>query len=81
MDVRQLEYVPAAGDSGGSNRAAPAVHGSQSSLSRRGRTLERSLGSELLHRIGRSAVFAEDVRSHGRFDTVGRRRSLPVPSR
>ncbi|WP_189302452.1 LysR family transcriptional regulator [Streptomyces albospinus] len=59
MDVRQLEYFLAVVDHGGFNRAAAALYLSQPSLSQAIRTLERDLGSELFHRIGRRAVLTE----------------------
>ncbi|WP_326609389.1 LysR family transcriptional regulator [Streptomyces scopuliridis] len=59
MDVRQLEYFLAVVDHGGFNRAASALYLSQPSLSQSVRALERDLGSELFHRIGRRAVLTE----------------------
>ncbi|MFI6403273.1 LysR family transcriptional regulator [Streptomyces sp. NPDC050548] len=59
MDVRQLEYFLAVVDHGGFNRAATALYLSQPSLSQAIRTLERDLGSELFHRIGRRVVLTE----------------------
>ncbi|MEU3016072.1 LysR substrate-binding domain-containing protein [Nocardiopsis sp. NPDC007018] len=54
--MRQLEYFLAVVDHGGVNRAAAALHLSQPSLSQALRTLERDLGSDLFHRIGRRLV-------------------------
>ncbi|MBO8201660.1 LysR family transcriptional regulator [Streptomyces smyrnaeus] len=59
MDIRQLEYFLAIVDHGGFNRAASALYVSQPSLSQAIRGLERDLGSELFHRIGRRAVLTE----------------------
>lgn len=59
MDVRQLEYFLAVVDNGGFNRAASALYLSQPSLSQSVRALERDLGSELFHRIGRRVVLTE----------------------
>ncbi|GAA0354519.1 LysR family transcriptional regulator [Streptomyces blastmyceticus] len=56
MDVRQLEYFLAVVDHGGVNRAASALYLSQPSLSQAIRALERDLGSDLFHRIGRRMV-------------------------
>ena len=59
MDVRQLEYFLAVVDHGGMNRAAAALHLSQPSLSQAIRALERDLGSDLFHRIGRRVVLSD----------------------
>ncbi|AXK31673.1 LysR family transcriptional regulator [Streptomyces armeniacus] len=59
MDVRQLEYFLAVVDHGGFNKAAAALYLSQPSLSQAIRALERDLGSELFHRIGRRVVLTE----------------------
>ena len=59
MDVRQLEYFLAIVDRGGFTRAASALYVSQPSLSQAVRALERDLGSDLFHRIGRRAVLTE----------------------
>ncbi|MFJ6983136.1 MULTISPECIES: LysR family transcriptional regulator [unclassified Streptomyces] len=59
MDVRQLEYFLAVVDHGGFNRAASALYLSQPSLSQSIRSLERDLGSDLFHRIGRRAVLTD----------------------
>ncbi|MFF4630031.1 LysR family transcriptional regulator [Streptomyces griseorubiginosus] len=63
MDVRQLEYFLAVVDRGGFNRAASALYVSQPSLSQAVRALERDLGTELFHRIGRRAVLTEAGRA------------------
>lgn len=54
MDLRQLEYVVAVADEGGFTSAARAVHVAQPSLSQSVRTLERELGTDLFHRLGRA---------------------------
>jgi DNA-binding transcriptional LysR family regulator len=59
MDIRHLEYFLAIVDHGGFNRAASALYVSQPSLSQAVRTLERDLGTDLFHRIGRRAVLTE----------------------
>ncbi|MFK0293249.1 LysR family transcriptional regulator [Streptomyces sp. NPDC090442] len=59
MDIRQLEYFLAIVDQGGFHRAASALYVSQPSLSQAIRGLERDLGGELFHRIGRRAVLTE----------------------
>lgn len=59
VDVRQLEYFLAVVDRGGFNRAASALYVSQPSLSQAVRALERDLGAELFHRIGRRVVLTE----------------------
>src|SRR4051812_34312071 len=58
MDLRQLEYVVGVVDHGGFTRAATALHVAQPSLSQSVRTLERELGVELFHRVGRRAVLS-----------------------
>ncbi|MEU1853423.1 LysR family transcriptional regulator, partial [Streptomyces sp. NPDC019990] len=63
MDIRQLEYFLAIVDRGGFSRAASALYVSQPSLSQAVRALERDLGSELFHRIGRRAVLTEAGRA------------------
>ncbi|WP_328975761.1 LysR family transcriptional regulator [Streptomyces canus] len=63
MDIRQLEYFLAIVDRGGFNRAAAALYVSQPALSQAVRALERDLGSELFHRIGRRAVLTEAGRA------------------
>ncbi|MFE6686417.1 LysR family transcriptional regulator [Streptomyces sp. NPDC057743] len=59
MDIRQLESFLAIVDHGGFHRAASALYVSQPSLSQAIRGLERDLGGELFHRIGRRAVLTE----------------------
>ncbi|RKS09915.1 DNA-binding transcriptional LysR family regulator [Nocardiopsis sp. Huas11] len=59
MDVRQLEYFLAVVDHGGFHRAAAALYVAQPSLSQSVRALERDLGAELFHRIGRRVVLTE----------------------
>ncbi|MFK8844013.1 LysR family transcriptional regulator [Streptomyces sp. Ac-502] len=63
MDIRQLEYFLAIVDQGGFHRAATALYVSQPSLSQSVRALERDLGSELFHRVGRRAVLTEAGRA------------------
>ncbi|MEN2416703.1 LysR family transcriptional regulator [Streptomyces rimosus] len=63
MDIRQLEYFLAIVDQGGFHRAASALYVSQPSLSQAVRALERDLGGELFHRIGRRAVLTEAGRA------------------
>lgn len=63
MDIRQLQYFLAIVDRGGFNRAAAALYVSQPALSQAVRALERDLGSELFHRIGRRAVLTEAGRA------------------
>ena len=55
MDLRQLEFLVAVADSGGFTKGAQAAHVAQPSLSARVRDLERELGVELFHRVGRGA--------------------------
>jgi len=59
MDIRQLEYFLAIVDHGGFNWAASVLYVSQPSLSQAVQALERDLGTELFHRIGRRAVLTE----------------------
>lgn len=59
MDIRHLEYFLAIVDHGGFNRAATALYVSQPSLSQAVRALERDLGTDLFHRIGRRAILTE----------------------
>ncbi|EME99880.1 LysR family transcriptional regulator [Streptomyces mobaraensis NBRC 13819 = DSM 40847] len=63
MDVRQLEYFLAVVDRGGFGRAASALYVSQPSLSQAVRALERDVGAELFHRIGRRVVLTEAGRA------------------
>jgi DNA-binding transcriptional LysR family regulator len=58
MERRQLEYFVAVVEHGGFTSAAAALHVAQPSLSRSIRNLERELGVELFHRVGRSAVLS-----------------------
>lgn len=58
MNLRQLRYFLAIVDHGGVHRAAEALHIAQSSLSQTMRALERDLGTELFHRVGRGLVLA-----------------------
>ena len=58
VDLRQLEYFLAIVEHGGVNRAANALHVAQPSLSQALRKLEKDLGSELFHRVGRGLVLA-----------------------
>jgi len=69
MDLRQLEYVVAVADEGGFTAGAAAVHVAQPSLSARVRGLERELGVELFHRLGRGVRLSpagETVVAHAR---------------
>lgn len=59
MDARQLEYFLAVVDHGGINRAAQALFVAQPSLSQAIRTLERDLGADLFHRVGRRVVLTQ----------------------
>src|SRR3954464_14079447 len=54
MELRQVEYAVAVADEGGFTRAATAAHVSQPALSQAVRLLERELGAELFHRLGRT---------------------------
>jgi DNA-binding transcriptional LysR family regulator len=56
MELRQFEYVLAVVDTGGFTRAAHALAVTQPSLSQGIRTLERELGVELFHRLGRTVT-------------------------
>ncbi|MEE2058579.1 LysR family transcriptional regulator [Rhodococcus artemisiae] len=58
MDLRQMEYFLAVVDNGGVNRAAAALRVAQPSLSQAVRKLEKDLGTELFHRVGRGLVLA-----------------------
>jgi DNA-binding transcriptional LysR family regulator len=59
MEARQLEYFLAVVDHGGVNKAAKALHIAQPSLSQAIRTLERDLGNDLFHRVGRRVVLTQ----------------------
>ncbi|MDA2809962.1 LysR family transcriptional regulator [Nocardiopsis sp. RSe5-2] len=63
MNVRQLEYFLAVVDHGGVNRAADALHVAQPSLSQAIRALERHLGCDLFHRVGRGLVLTDAGRA------------------
>ncbi|MGC5629476.1 LysR family transcriptional regulator [Georgenia sp. Z1344] len=54
MDARQLEYFLAVVDEGGVRAAAEKLYVAQPSVSQSIRTLERSLGTDLFSRAGRS---------------------------
>lgn len=53
MELRQVEYVLAVVDHGGFTRGAEALGVTQPALSQAIRSLERELGVELFHRVGR----------------------------
>lgn len=53
MDLRQVGYVLAVVDEGGFTKAAASIPISQPALSQSIRSLERELGTELFHRLGR----------------------------
>jgi DNA-binding transcriptional LysR family regulator len=59
VDARQLEYFLAVVDHGGVNRAAAALYLAQPSLSQSIRALERDLGHQLFHRVGRRLVLTD----------------------
>jgi DNA-binding transcriptional LysR family regulator len=56
MELRQLDYFLAGVEHGGVTAAARALGVAQPSLSDSLRTLERELGTELLHRVSRGVV-------------------------
>lgn len=56
MDLRQAAYVVAVADHGTFTAAATSIPVSQPALSQAIATLERELGAELFHRIGRRVV-------------------------
>src|SRR5574340_1601775 len=58
MDLRQMEYFLAVVDCGGVTRAAAALRVAQPSLSQAVRKLEKDLGTELFHRVGRGLVLS-----------------------
>jgi DNA-binding transcriptional LysR family regulator len=58
MDIRQLRAVLAIVDHGGVTAAADELHVAQPSLSQTLRALERELGVELFHRVGRRLVLS-----------------------
>ncbi|RIJ99169.1 MAG: LysR family transcriptional regulator, partial [Acidobacteria bacterium] len=53
MDFRQVEYFLAVVENNGINGAAAALGVAQPTVSQALRSLERELGVELFHRIGR----------------------------
>lgn len=58
MNLRQLEYFLAIVEHGGVHRASEVLHVAQSSLSQTLRALEKSLGVQLFHRVGRGIVLS-----------------------
>lgn len=63
MDARQLEYFLAVVDHGSVNKAAAALYLAQPSLSQAVRALERDLGQDLFHRVGRRLVLTDAGRA------------------
>ncbi|RRR98408.1 LysR family transcriptional regulator [Glycomyces terrestris] len=63
MDARQLGYFLAVVDHGGFGKAAEHIHIAQPSLSQSIANLERSLGVELFHRVGRGVVLSDAGRN------------------
>ena len=63
MDARQLEYFLAIVDHDGFGRAAQHLHIAQPSLSQAIANLERELGIQLFHRIGRGVVLSTGGRA------------------
>ncbi|WP_435111606.1 LysR family transcriptional regulator [Nocardiopsis synnemataformans] len=59
MDARQLAYFLAIVDHGGFGRAAEHLHIAQPSLSQAIGGLERELGVDLFHRVGRGVVLTD----------------------
>ncbi|MFF8768042.1 LysR family transcriptional regulator [Nocardiopsis dassonvillei] len=59
MDARQLSYFLAIVDHGGFGRAAEHLHIAQPSLSQAIGGLERELGVDLFHRVGRGVVLTD----------------------
>ena len=59
MDARRLEHFLAVVDHGGVHRAAQALFVAQPSLSQSIRALERDLGHDLFHRVGRRLVLTQ----------------------
>ena len=59
MDARQLSYFLAVVDQGGFGRAAEHLRVAQPSLSQSIATLERELGVQLFHRVGRGVVLSD----------------------
>jgi DNA-binding transcriptional LysR family regulator len=69
MDARQLRYFLAIVDQGGFGRAADSLLVAQPSLSQAVAGLERELGVDLFHRVGRRAVLSpagEELGGHAR---------------
>jgi len=69
MDVRQLRYFLAIVDYDGFGRASEQLHISQPSLSQAIASLERELGVDLFHRVGRRAILSaagEQLVGHAR---------------
>lgn len=69
MDVRQLRYFLAIVDNGGFGKAAEHILVSQPSLSQTIASLERELGVELFHRVGRTvrlSAAGEELVGHAR---------------
>ncbi|MBB1158151.1 LysR family transcriptional regulator [Amycolatopsis dendrobii] len=58
MELRQVEYFLAVVEHGGIRRAATALRIAQPSVSQGIRALERELGTELFHRVGRRMVLS-----------------------
>lgn len=58
MELRQLEYFLAVVEHGTLTKAAAALHLAQPSLSQMIKTLERDLGTQLFHRVGRRLVLS-----------------------
>src|ERR671912_172876 len=67
MDLRQAAYVVAVVDHQTFTAAAASIPVSQPALSQAIATLERELGTELFHRIGRQVVLTPLVDLVGRF--------------
>jgi DNA-binding transcriptional LysR family regulator len=58
MDIRQMRAIVTVVDEGGVTRAAEVLHLAQPSLSQTIRALERELGVDLFHRVGRRLVLS-----------------------
>src|SRR3954451_24893227 len=58
MELRQVEYVVGVVDHGTFTRAARALHVTQPALSEGIARLEREIGVDLFHRVGRRAVLS-----------------------
>ncbi|WP_232666612.1 LysR family transcriptional regulator [Pseudonocardia sp. TRM90224] len=58
MDIRQMQYFLAVIDAGSVHRAAAQLFVAQPSVSQSLRRLERELGCELFHRVGRKLVLS-----------------------